>query len=553
MNHQFSMKFEPKESENLKNGDRRLSVNLHTHHGMSLIELMITITLGIFLTLGLSQMFVNSKRGLTAVNDVVQLQENARLALYTMERIISEAGQQGKSAVVANSFYLGCYATKNNSIFSNYNYGYGISAKDCASWALTKNTRVNNLPTSLIFGFYNYFDEYSAATNCNSQEAVNFFSSPTIIAGTKETCNAQTNVPNYAAGTNLVLPGGAVDSSYYAYALYGARPFLNNGPSFSSDYITGTQGATALTSDTITVNLIGRDTSTGAPPILDCLGQPLPSNVSANFQFYIDNQKLVCYQYIPNVTSTFAILLEGVNVMKIQYGEDLDGDGVPNRYVSKPSFNVPGDEVFSVGTPLIANTTVSTLAGAYSATGSAYQALDARTVCEGLNARYANTVDFATLAQPALWCTPGWTAAYMGVSDILMHPANGTCPGSPSGGKVIIDNPNPSLNTRARVHCYGKKPKYNAVDPAQQIVIQQIAPFTHLADKEQWYQSGSFIINARVALLVQTPSDFFGFPDTNTYSVFNTPIPASTLATAEQKKFRKVFISTIRLKNVTIK
>ena len=65
------------------------------HQGFSLVELMIAITLGLLLLLGILQI-LDSTRQANRVNDALgQLQENGRLALELMSRDIREAGNVG--------------------------------------------------------------------------------------------------------------------------------------------------------------------------------------------------------------------------------------------------------------------------------------------------------------------------------------------------------------------------------------------------------------------------------------------------------------------------
>lgn len=517
--------------------------------GLSIIELMIAIAIGLFLTLGLTQLFINSRQGTASVSETIQLQENARLALWTMERIISEAGFQAKLPTSAQSFYLGCYATNNSNIFKAYNFGYGISPQQCAGWTLS-NPQTNSLPTTLLFGFYN-FDQAQPQTNCNTQEIVDFFASPTILADPLWTCNAnQPGIPAYAATTYLVNPGGSINYSYYGYAIYGAKPNPKVSQPLLTDYIYGQSGSTLLASDSISVNLYGKDPTLGEDPILDCLGRVIPANTLMNIKFSVDaNKNLICTMQVGTATPSTHTLLEGVNVMKIIYGEDLQGNGVPSRYIPAPSktqltsFSLPGKEVFSIGTPYM-------VVSPYIAdNGSAYTSLDARTVCESVNGEFATLQHLAdTLPQESEWCTPGWILRDHN-TDALAHISQGQC----SSSTGLIVNTAVTATTRARVHCYAKKPKRNQKDPKEYIIMQDIAPFSDVAQKEKWYQSGSYIINARIAILAQTQTNLLSQADRSTYNLFNNLIAASSLAATDQRKIRKLFFTTVRLKNVSAK
>lgn len=60
--------------------------------GMSLVELMVSMVIGLFLTLGLFAMFSMSSSNVITTSQFSQLQENGRIALSIMERDISQFG-----------------------------------------------------------------------------------------------------------------------------------------------------------------------------------------------------------------------------------------------------------------------------------------------------------------------------------------------------------------------------------------------------------------------------------------------------------------------------
>lgn len=60
--------------------------------GMSLVELMISITIGLIVTLAISTLFVNTNRGNKENSDVVLMQENARFAMEAIAADLRHAG-----------------------------------------------------------------------------------------------------------------------------------------------------------------------------------------------------------------------------------------------------------------------------------------------------------------------------------------------------------------------------------------------------------------------------------------------------------------------------
>jgi type IV pilus assembly protein PilW len=63
--------------------------------GFSLVELMVSMVIGLFLTLGLFTMFSMSSTNVTTTSQFSQLQENGRIALTLIERDLSQLGFMG--------------------------------------------------------------------------------------------------------------------------------------------------------------------------------------------------------------------------------------------------------------------------------------------------------------------------------------------------------------------------------------------------------------------------------------------------------------------------
>jgi len=76
--------------------------------GLSLIELMVSMVVGIFLVGGLSSVYMNSKGSDKMRAQISEMEENARIALVTMRQIISHAGYPTEKALdIDRPFYVG--------------------------------------------------------------------------------------------------------------------------------------------------------------------------------------------------------------------------------------------------------------------------------------------------------------------------------------------------------------------------------------------------------------------------------------------------------------
>ncbi|MCS6181182.1 PilW family protein [Shewanella baltica] len=103
------------------------------HKGMSLVELMVSMVIGLFLTLGLFAMFSMSSSNVITTSQFNQLQENGRIALSLMERDISQLGFMGD--ITGTDFVLGTNMTLRDGI-----------ANDCIGAGVNNGTLPNAEP-----------------------------------------------------------------------------------------------------------------------------------------------------------------------------------------------------------------------------------------------------------------------------------------------------------------------------------------------------------------------------------------------------------------------
>jgi type IV pilus assembly protein PilW len=69
--------------------------------GFSLVELMVTLTLGLFITLGLVQLFASSNESYNALSQAAQQIENGRYAIEVIENDLKHAGYYGQYGFAA--------------------------------------------------------------------------------------------------------------------------------------------------------------------------------------------------------------------------------------------------------------------------------------------------------------------------------------------------------------------------------------------------------------------------------------------------------------------
>ncbi|HET7921614.1 MAG TPA: PilW family protein [Gammaproteobacteria bacterium] len=67
----------------------------HHQHGLSLVELMVALVIGLILTAGVISVYLTSKRSYSTDTGIAQVQENGRFVLGFMEPVVRMAGFQG--------------------------------------------------------------------------------------------------------------------------------------------------------------------------------------------------------------------------------------------------------------------------------------------------------------------------------------------------------------------------------------------------------------------------------------------------------------------------
>lgn len=72
-----------------------LSPNPFSQRGLTLVELMVAITIGVFLTGAVAALYANTRIGFDYSNEVARMQENGRFALEVLSRDIRMAGYNG--------------------------------------------------------------------------------------------------------------------------------------------------------------------------------------------------------------------------------------------------------------------------------------------------------------------------------------------------------------------------------------------------------------------------------------------------------------------------
>jgi type IV pilus assembly protein PilW len=111
--------------------------------GMSLIELMISLVVGLFIIAGVAQVFLGGRAAYNLQQNIGDLQENGRFALYFLQRDIRMAGFPKNAVPVIDVFNRGPTGTTNTLTFDGggvvsdqITVSYQGNGRDCLGQAV---------------------------------------------------------------------------------------------------------------------------------------------------------------------------------------------------------------------------------------------------------------------------------------------------------------------------------------------------------------------------------------------------------------------------------
>lgn len=149
--------------------------------GLSLLELMVAMIIGLFIIVGISSVYLGNKRSNITTNELSLLQDNGRAILEQLTEIIQHTGYSSTSAAPTSEVFINSAVTNSScsdgsdsvvdaSIFSTMtnNTAYGDTVgviylgddllnTDCGATQLPASCRMGSGATSAAARIYNYF------------------------------------------------------------------------------------------------------------------------------------------------------------------------------------------------------------------------------------------------------------------------------------------------------------------------------------------------------------------------------------------------------------
>jgi type IV pilus assembly protein PilW len=293
--------------------------------GLSLIELMIAIALGVFISGGVIELFVNSKQTYRVQENLSRLQENARSAMNFIARDLRMADYSGCSRDSINN------ATNNlDATDSDYDANiHGFSAS--------------------IDGINGTAGASIALDSPDSITIKSAFDSGITVQAPYGPLTSS----NVLISTNSGLKQGDViliaDCSQADIIEIG-----NADPEGDSFIVHETSDITLDSKNKFPGNYNPAACATAAPA--HCLSKIYQGDASI---FKLSSNTYTIQNGAGNTSALFKNgdeLLEGIENMQILYGEDTDGDNSPNYFVPAGTAGLNMDNVISVRISLLATT-----------------------------------------------------------------------------------------------------------------------------------------------------------------------------------------------------
>lgn len=299
---------------------------LNRQHGISLVELMISVALGMVLILGVINIFLSSKQAYRVQNALAQLQDNARFALDTISHDLRMSGQIGCNSSV----------TVTNNTGELVDFGPALFGDEHDNLSITLITGDTGNPTA-------------SNVKDGTDVIVTHYASPKTYLLTDES-------------TGSVL---TVDSSSHGFVEH--TPLIVSDCNSSDIFIAGTVTNNVADSDGNATNNSTVNIGTSAFSKTYTSGAEVSQLIYRAYYIAEDTNTLYRRDAIKWGSDTDVRptpILEGLEDMEFLYGVDINGDGSSIKFVNADSVTTSSewDKVASVRITIVLSTQENNIA-----------------------------------------------------------------------------------------------------------------------------------------------------------------------------------------------
>lgn len=307
----------------------------HKQSGLTLLELLISMTVGMMLITGIIQLMANNKQHYLFQSELARMQENGRYALSVLRQELQMAGASGCSA---SSQVNNLLDTDPTSGYSDtlYNLSQPVGGWEYIEAGFETAPGDAFTLTDVLSGAVNNWDNGSAASSALDTSLNNkvYKSSDVLVVKRAEPALDLTNTTAFTFPTTTTS--------------FSVSENVDDGQIV---VISDCSGADLFRNCAATTpNQVARSNCTGTPnndtglplghsyEVLAANEDATISPVSINSYYVGSGQDNTPTLYRKNFSKGAPLnaepLVEGIESMQILYGVDTSGDSVPNQYVT---------------------------------------------------------------------------------------------------------------------------------------------------------------------------------------------------------------------------
>lgn len=327
-------------------------VNSRNQQGLTLVEIMVAMTLGVFITAGILQLFISSRQTYRSQEALSRLQENGRFAIDFMARDIRMAGFRGCASGSSNDNAMNIdlnVATPSNYLYLFRTFIQGFEATSETEWTPAIGAVNNPVAKSDVLTVRRANDRGFAVVSVDNATKSMVLDS-TVSAS--DATMTSTNASLTASTANLT----AVDFVNGKCAL----AIIANCTTADVFQISTVAGATLNYVASVCPSPDNKATGLAGGYIAGA--QVYPINT---ISYYVRNNTAGQPSLYRRVgTNNSEELVEGVERMEILYGVDTEPNGTANYFVTADTIDtdVNWGKVVSVRLRLLLATTEDNLA-----------------------------------------------------------------------------------------------------------------------------------------------------------------------------------------------
>lgn len=337
-------------------------VNSRNQQGLTLVEIMVAMTLGVFITAGILQLFISSRQTYRSQEALSRLQENGRFAIDFMARDIRMAGFRGCASGSSNDNAMNIdlnVATPSNYLYLFRTFIQGFEATSETEWTPAigaddmnedaMNTLQNPVKKSDVLTVRRANDRGFAVVSVdNAAKSMVLDSTVSASDATMTSSNA-----NLTASTANLTEVDFVNGKC-------ALAIIANCTTADVFQISTVAGATLNYVASVCASPDNKATGLAGGYIAGA--QVYPINT---ISYYVRNNTAGQPSLYRRVGSSASQeLVEGVERMEILYGVDTEPNGTANYFVTADTIDAAGNwgKVVSVRLRLLLATTENNLA-----------------------------------------------------------------------------------------------------------------------------------------------------------------------------------------------